>query len=838
MKNSILLLSFLVVTLIFPCLCLGQNLPWNGGGFPAGPARAFPLHTNGRWIVDSNGNRVKLNGVNWYGAEEEDFVPAGLELESLDSIAAGIRGMGFNTVRLPWSNQLVETNPVVSNYAVAANPQFEGAHAMDVFDAVVEALARHGVMIILDNHMSNANWCCSNTDGNTLWYNAQYPESSWIADWETMAARYKNQPAVIGADLRNEPRYNATWGGSPSTDWRAAAERGGNAVLSVNPNLLIFVEGVSYAGDLTGVAQLPVALNVPNRLVYEAHDYSNYQSNYSTYAEFTQQVNSAWGYIMTAGQSYTAPVWLGEFGTCHTSVSGCLANTSSGSMGFWFSSLLQYVSQNDVDWTYWALNGTEATGSSRVYGSEETYGVFDPYWNAPALADQLTPPPSVNLLGLLQADIGPTQGPGLRSSYPPVVALTSPVNGEMFASGDSVAMSADAAVPGGQVQEVDFYADGKMIGSAMSSPFTAEWSAAPTGRHQVVAVAKASGAEGRSMPVNIFVENYAARNVNYGSAIDINFVGYWSTAPGTPMGSSEVAGVVPESNWNNAYGNSGSVSSLMDSTGAATEASVDWASTDMYSLDIPDEPGNNRMMKGYQDNSNTIPTTINVNNLPASFGRYDVIVYFEGANGTVSRAANYRIVTARNDPGSDPASVQFSGCPSGALQADTIISGLDAANTEFTGTFSLAAGGSAGNYVLFPGCRGSSFMLLPVHGASTDGQYRAPVNGIQIISIPWITISASPQPSTVAVGSTTSVAVSGQITSPSPIGPESASYIVTDAYGNDVANGPVDLQAGGSYSFSFSLSASAQAGGYYTVTIQAQDQAAHNGSSSVEVQIQ
>jgi hypothetical protein len=129
--------SWLVVTRWFPLLCIAQIPPGNTACPPAGPPPAFPLHTDGHWIVDRSGNRVKLDSVNWYGAEEEDFVPAGLELASLDSIAGQIKCMGFNSVRLPWSNQMVETNPVVSDYALAANPQFDGAQAMDVFDAAV-----------------------------------------------------------------------------------------------------------------------------------------------------------------------------------------------------------------------------------------------------------------------------------------------------------------------------------------------------------------------------------------------------------------------------------------------------------------------------------------------------------------------------------------------------------------------------------------------------------------------------------------------------------------------------------------------------------------------------
>jgi endoglucanase len=73
--------------------------------------------------------------------------------------------------------------------------------------------------------------------------NAEYPESKWLADWRTIEGRYKHERWVIGADLRNELRSGAACGGTdPKLDWHAAAERGGDAVLAVNPRLLIMVE--------------------------------------------------------------------------------------------------------------------------------------------------------------------------------------------------------------------------------------------------------------------------------------------------------------------------------------------------------------------------------------------------------------------------------------------------------------------------------------------------------------------------------------------------------------------------------------------------------------------
>ena len=131
-----------------------------------------------------------------------------------------------------------------------------------------------------------------------------------------MAQRYQSNPWVIGVDLRNEPRSPATWGGAASTDWHAAAERGGNAVLTVNPNLLIFVEGVNYAGDLSGVATLPVQLNVANQLVYEAHDYGFWYSSIAGYSGWYNSIEPKWGYLVNG--SNPQPLWIGEFGTCNS----------------------------------------------------------------------------------------------------------------------------------------------------------------------------------------------------------------------------------------------------------------------------------------------------------------------------------------------------------------------------------------------------------------------------------------------------------------------------------------------------------------------------------------
>jgi endoglucanase len=370
--------------------CVGRNTPDE----PSAELPPLPLRTSGRWIVDAEGQRVKLAGVNWYGAESADFVPDGLRYNDLRRIARLIRELGFNSVRLPWCNEMVRKDPVVDDAMVSANPELRGKTVMEVFDAVVNALAREGLLIVLDNHRSRGDWCCDTDHGDGLWYTEEYPEDVFVAHWEEMARRYRNQPAVIGADLRNEPRAQfvpgvpeactdcdrpgpecvcewASWGDSTGNnrDWTVAAERAGNAALAVNPNWLIIVEGPHWASWL-GADYRPIVLDQPNRVVYSVHSYQMMNAFTGDCPLYKEKLRDTWGKILIGDRG---PVWVGEFG---------VSNTAHDNP--WWACLREYMLELDVDWAYWALNGTQGKGYSRTDGAVEGYGVLNPTWTAAA----------------------------------------------------------------------------------------------------------------------------------------------------------------------------------------------------------------------------------------------------------------------------------------------------------------------------------------------------------------------------------------------------------------------------------------------------------------------
>jgi aryl-phospho-beta-D-glucosidase BglC (GH1 family) len=243
-----------------------------------------PLSARGRYIVDAHGRRVRLAGVNWSGAHEDDGVVSGLDRTGRVRLARAIARHGFNSVRLPFSLWMTEqVTPVPDDY-LAANPDLSGSTPMQIYDACVEALTGAGLIVIPNCHTLDAGWCCSESDESGLWFNDRWPAAKFFAAWQSIAERYKANPLVAGMDITNEPRrarvggrvLTPGWGTGSATDIAAMYTAVGNLIHEISPHLLIICEGLGFAADLTGVARYAVQLEHPGQVVYSLHDYPWY----------------------------------------------------------------------------------------------------------------------------------------------------------------------------------------------------------------------------------------------------------------------------------------------------------------------------------------------------------------------------------------------------------------------------------------------------------------------------------------------------------------------------------------------------------------------------------
>jgi aryl-phospho-beta-D-glucosidase BglC (GH1 family) len=66
--------------------------------------------TEGNKIIDGYGQQIRIKGVNWSGAQSETFVPHGLWARNYKEIIQLIKSWGFDTIRLPFSNEMLHRN--------------------------------------------------------------------------------------------------------------------------------------------------------------------------------------------------------------------------------------------------------------------------------------------------------------------------------------------------------------------------------------------------------------------------------------------------------------------------------------------------------------------------------------------------------------------------------------------------------------------------------------------------------------------------------------------------------------------------------------------------------
>lgn len=388
-----------------------------------------PLSTQGRYIVDSRGDRFRLKAANWDGAQgsyngsgnvddpaghhagqNAHDIPLGLDRVPIAHLLADFRELGVNTIRLPFSNELVHRTTPVPDAAVTANPQLRGKTPLQVYDAVVDALSQAGFAVILNNHTNTSRWCCG-IDGNERW-NSSQSTGQWADDWVFMARRYASVPGVVGADLYNEVRRDIlddpNWGLGDAHDWYAAARTAGDRILTeANPRLLIVIEGINWTGvpvdglphgrpQLTPARTLSHTLVDSHKLVYSAHFYGytgprhsgatgigeTHDARYQDLSrdELNKALTDEAFFVEESGRHYTAPVWISEFGAG--------AGETNPATRAWFGNITDYFTDHDADFAYWPLVGFEGHDDWALLRYDEggrRSGLLDSGdWRAPA----------------------------------------------------------------------------------------------------------------------------------------------------------------------------------------------------------------------------------------------------------------------------------------------------------------------------------------------------------------------------------------------------------------------------------------------------------------------
>ena len=286
------------------------------------------LHAQGTSIVDPSGRAVTLQGVNLGGwlVEEmwmQPFVtkpPAGSAFAPIkdhvslwstvekrlgpdgrarvqaafrtawinESDFKRIHAAGFNCVRLPFLASLVD--------------EPSGLHALDQALAWSEA---NGIYVVLDMHGAPGSQSDQGHTGQAD-VNAFFKDPANVtraeAVWTQLARRYKDNPAVAGYDLINEPT------GTPNSDTLYVVEdRLYRAVRAADTKHLIFIED-----GYTGIQWMPFP--APAGWANVAYSSHYYDFDAKTAEDQQKALDGYLAGVEKESERRSIPFYIGEYG--------------------------------------------------------------------------------------------------------------------------------------------------------------------------------------------------------------------------------------------------------------------------------------------------------------------------------------------------------------------------------------------------------------------------------------------------------------------------------------------------------------------------------------------
>jgi endoglucanase len=234
-----------------------------------------------------------------------------------------IKQSGFNSVRVPFNYRLFVSD--------SASTKLEG-EGYRRLDDVVGWCRKENLYVILDMHAAPGGQTGDNIDdswGYPFLFESAESQDLIVNIWRKIAARYRNEPTVIGFDLLNEPIAHYFDAANLNPKLEPLYRKIVAGIREVNRNQLIFLGGAQWDTNFK-VFGPPF----DTKLVYTFHKYWM-EVNKGAIQEY-----------LDFRDKYNVPVWMGESGE----------NTDE-----WIRSFRKLLEANNIGWCFWPYKRMEAT---------------------------------------------------------------------------------------------------------------------------------------------------------------------------------------------------------------------------------------------------------------------------------------------------------------------------------------------------------------------------------------------------------------------------------------------------------------------------------------------
>ncbi|HLN20718.1 MAG TPA: glycoside hydrolase family 5 protein [Bacteroidales bacterium] len=297
------------------------------------------LQVSGDQIVNQKGDTVCLRGfglggmlhmenfIDGYPANEQAMRQGLLEVMGKEKYdlyfktfyesyftepdAQYINSLGLNLVRIPIHYRQFEDD---------MNPGVIKEESFKYLDNVIDLCAKYQIYTIIDLHAlpgsQNQHWHSDNPTHKAFFWDFKDFQDRALNLWVAIADRYKDNPWVAGYDLINEP--------SDPTGERVFPyfKRLYEAIRTVDPNHIMFLEGNNYATDFSIFKEI-----WPN-VVYANHDYAVPGfidgGDYPGFSrgKYYDRDTIEKDFLLRSEFMFKnkVPVWVGEFGPVYTGV--------------------------------------------------------------------------------------------------------------------------------------------------------------------------------------------------------------------------------------------------------------------------------------------------------------------------------------------------------------------------------------------------------------------------------------------------------------------------------------------------------------------------------------
>jgi endoglucanase len=234
-----------------------------------------------------------------------------------------IKQSGFNSVRIPFNYRL---------FVSESEPAKLEGEGYGLLDRVVGWCRTEGLFVILDMHAAPGGQTGDNIDdswGYPFLFESSESRQLTVNIWRKIAARYRDEPIVIGYDLLNEPiaHYFDTAALNPKLEplYRNVV----SGIREVDKNHIIFLGGAQWDTNFK-IFGPPF----DDKLVYTFHKYwmDVNKDAIKEYVDFRDK--------------YNVPIWMGESGE----------NTDE-----WITSFRSLLEQNEIGWCFWPYKKMDAT---------------------------------------------------------------------------------------------------------------------------------------------------------------------------------------------------------------------------------------------------------------------------------------------------------------------------------------------------------------------------------------------------------------------------------------------------------------------------------------------